>query len=73
MRDEIRFFFVYRVRGAIARASERLLMWLAWHAIPKQLRVWIVVRAFADATTIPPGDTKTPNEVGYDVVMAAMR
>lgn len=73
MRDELRFFFQYRVRGAVTRSLERLNMWLAWHVIPRPLRIWIVVRAFADATTTPPGDTKTPNEVGYDLVMSAMR
>lgn len=53
--------------------TERLAMWLAWHVIPKPVRIWVVVRAFADATTTPPGDRLTPNEVGYDLVMQAMR
>lgn len=72
MWDELPFFFNYRVRGAATRTAERMTMWVAWH-LPKSLRTWIVVRAFADATTTPPGDHLTPNEVGYDLVMKAMR
>jgi hypothetical protein len=67
----IRFYFRYVVVNAIRRRADKFVMWLAWHAVPRPLRVWVVVRAFADATTEPP--YSTPDETGYSAVMRAMR
>jgi hypothetical protein len=67
------FWYRYVFKNWVRRTGQKATMWLAWHALPKYLRMWIVIRAFADATTTPPGDTETPDEVGYSLVMKAMR
>lgn len=61
----------YVVKNAVRRRAEKITMWLAWHAIPRAVRVWVVVRAFADATTEPP--YPTPDQTGYSDVMRTMR
>jgi hypothetical protein len=60
-----RLYLEYRWRRA--KIAQTVTMWLAWH-MPRYLRMWVVVRAFADATTTSDA-TETPDEVGYSKVM----
>jgi len=69
----MKFWYRYVLINAVRRWSETLVMWVVWHLVPYEVRKWSVVRAFADATTTPPGDTLTPDQVGYSLVMKAMR
>lgn len=52
--------------------SEKVLIFFAWHVIPRPIRKWVVIRAFADATT-GKGSSRHPDECGYSMVMENMR
>jgi hypothetical protein len=54
------------------RLTEKFWMFLAWRCVPHTLRRWIVVRAFADATTGKYSNV-SPHEVGYKEVMDRMK
>lgn len=59
----------FEIRCFLRRYSERAQMFVAWHT-PRWLVKWIVVRAFAQATTIEPN--AHPDEVGYSQVCKAV-
>lgn len=61
-------YWKYVVKERIRRRLDRANMWVAWH-LPKALRMWVVVRAFAVAWENPP--YKTPDDIGYTDVMKA--
>lgn len=50
--------------------SERAQLWAAYHLVPRSVRRWIVVRAFA-ATTAVYRD-KEPDQITYSMVMKVM-
>jgi hypothetical protein len=51
------------LRGGLYHWVERRQMWVAWH-VPKWLMRWVVIRAFAKATTGDYGDTE-PDKVTF--------
>lgn len=53
--------------------TERVAMTIAWNLIPKKIRYWVVVRAFADATQCNEGRGKMVEECNYHLVMRNMR
>lgn len=69
MTRHLRWYYRYVVKNKVRRSVERATMFVAWHLVPRYLRMWVVVRAFADATTCEAGRNDTPDDVGYSKVM----
>ncbi len=61
----LRYDLVYQYR----KRHDNIMLWLARH-LPKELKMWVVVDAFAKATV---RNNKTPEETGYSDVMKVFR
>lgn len=60
-----RYSFLYE----LSKRKEKFLMWLA-KSLPKELRMWVVIMAFADATI---KNNKEPDRTGYSDVMVQFK